>query len=55
MKAKNPIDRLADLVDMTDVFVFTGLGLVGYGLHQIYAPIAFVVVGAALFWLGVRR
>lgn len=42
-------------VDMTDVFVFSGIGCVGYGLSQIYPPSAWVVVGISLFWLGVRR
>lgn len=41
-------------IDLQDAFVFGGLGCVGYGLHAIYPPAAWIVVGAALFWLGIR-
>lgn len=41
--------------DLRDVFVFGGLAMVGYGLWQIYVPVAPVVVGAACFWLGIRK
>lgn len=41
--------------DLRDVFVFGGLAMVGYGLSEVYAPSAWLVVGAALFWLGVRK
>jgi hypothetical protein len=44
--------KLRGLVDLRDAFVFTGLALVGYGLYAIYPPVAFVVVGTALFWMG---
>jgi hypothetical protein len=42
-------------VELRDCFVFGGLACVGYGLAQIYAPAAWIVGGATLFWLGVRR
>lgn len=42
-------------LDMTDTFVFSGLCCIGYGIAQIYAPLAWIVIGTALFWLGVRR
>lgn len=48
------LPKLAALVDLRDGFTFGGLALVGYGLHAIYPPAAFVVVGAVLFWIGVR-
>lgn len=46
--------KLAGLVDLRDAFVFSGLALVGYGLFSVYPPAAFIVVGAALFWMGAR-
>lgn len=42
-------------IDLRDVFTFSGLGAIFFGLSQIYSPVAWVVVGIALFWLGVRR
>ncbi len=42
-------------VDLRDVFVFGGLLLASAGLWQMYPPLALVVAGAALFWLGVHR
>ncbi|WP_201344642.1 hypothetical protein [Thiohalobacter sp. COW1] len=29
-----------------------GLGTVGYGLWLVHEPLAFLVVGAVLFWAG---
>jgi hypothetical protein len=46
---------IAKAIDMQDIFVFGGIGLVSYGLAQIYPPAAWVAAGAALFWLGVRN
>lgn len=46
---------LANLLDVRDALAFGGLGLVGYGLHMIYPPAAFIGIGAALFWLGAGR
>lgn len=46
-KLKNPFD-------LNDLFVFAGLGVLGYGLWLMYPPMAYVVTGAALFLLGVR-
>jgi len=46
--------RIAKAFDLQDLFVFGGLGCVGYGIWQVYPPAAWVVVGVALFWLGVR-
>lgn len=40
--------------DATDVFVFLGLVLVGYGLNLRWGLwLACVVCGSAVFWLGV--
>jgi hypothetical protein len=41
--------------DLRDLFVFSGLGAAWYGLSQVSSPAAWVVVGVALFWLGVRK
>lgn len=41
--------------DLRDLFVFGGLGCVVAGVAQIYPPAAWIVGGAALFWLGTRR
>lgn len=41
--------------DLRDVFVFGGIGLAGYGIWQIYAPAAPIVVGSVLFWMGIRK
>jgi hypothetical protein len=49
------IQRLAAAVDLRDAFVFGGSAFVFHGLWQIYPPAAWIVAGAALFWLGVRR
>lgn len=40
--------------DLRDVLCFGGLGFVFYGLHQFAPPLAWVVVGGALFWLSLR-
>ncbi len=54
-KVKATMRKIRTLFDMADAFVFGGLGCVGYGIAQVYAPLAWIVVGAALFWLGVRK
>ena len=41
--------------DLRDVFVFGGLACAVIGVAQVFVPAAWVVGGAALFWLGVRR
>lgn len=51
---RDRLRQLAALFDLRDVIAFGGLGLVGYGIHLIYPPAAYIVCGAALFWLGAR-
>jgi len=41
--------------DLNDLFVFGGIGMACIGLGQMYAPLAWLAAGAALFWLGVRK
>jgi len=48
------IDKIKAAVDLRDLFVFFGLGCCAYGAGQIYAPASWLVIGVALFWLGVR-
>ena len=38
---------------LRDLFTFGGLAMVGLGLRAIYEPVSLIVVGAALFWLGI--
>ena len=63
---KNKIDTLvrriaaqmysaARLVDLRDIFVFAGLAMVCNGIAQIHAPSAWIVGGAAFFWIGASR
>ena len=47
--------RIAAAVDLRDGFVFGGLGCVVIGLAQMHGPLAWIVGGGALFWLGIRR
>lgn len=55
----NPLKRLlvtiAQAVDLRDVFVACGLGAIGYGIGQIYPPAAWIVIGAVILILGIRR
>lgn len=49
-------DILPELLpDIRDVITFGGLGAACYGIAQFSAPMAWIVGGTALFWLGVRR
>jgi hypothetical protein len=41
--------------DLRDLLVFGGIGCAAYGAAQIYPPAAWIIAGAAIFWLGVRR
>jgi hypothetical protein len=52
---KRSVGLVAGAVDARDVFVFGGLGMVFAGLWEVYPPLAWVVVGSAIFLLGVRR
>ena len=48
------LKRLRPDIDLRDVLVFGGIGMVGYGISMVSPPAAWVVVGLASFWLGVR-
>ena len=42
-------------IDLRDGFVFGGLACVVIGVALIYTPAAWIIGGAALFWLGLRK
>lgn len=46
---------LGNTIDLRDVIAFGGLAVGCYGIAQVYEPAAWIVGGAALFWLGVRN
>lgn len=48
------LDNITKLIELRDVFVFGGLGMVGWGLYAVYPPAAWIVVGSAFFWIGAR-
>jgi hypothetical protein len=52
---RQKLARLAAAADVHDLFAFSGLGMAGYGLALIFPPLAWIVVGAVLFWLGAGR
>ncbi len=50
-----PFVAIGKAIDLADVHAYGGAALVGYGLWQVDPPIAFIVVGIFLIYLGVRR
>jgi len=46
---------IAQNIELPEVFVICGLGCVGYGVSLIHQPSAWIVVGAVVFALGMRR
>jgi len=54
MAIRELVGKVIAGVDLQDVFVFGGLGLVTVGAHAIYAPAGWIVPGAALMALGLR-
>jgi hypothetical protein len=46
---------LRKLVDLNDAHAYGGLAMLGYGLQQLWPGVGWVICGAALFWLGVRK
>ncbi len=51
---KNLIESIAKAIDLSDLFAFGGLACLGYGLHAVYPPAAWIVIGAILFRIGTR-
>jgi len=46
---------IAENIGLREVFVISGGSAMGYGIAQIHAPSAWIVTGAALVILGMRR
>ncbi len=51
----DPTRSSSSIIDLRDIFVFGGLGCIAYGAAQIYPPAGWIVAGAGLFWLGIRK
>jgi hypothetical protein len=49
---KAAISTIGDIIGLQELFIFSGLGAVGYGVAQIYPPAAWIVVGAVVFLIG---
>jgi hypothetical protein len=54
MKWRVTVEKILSLFDLRDGFVFGGLACAVYGIAQIYAPMAWIVTGAVLFFMGLR-
>jgi hypothetical protein len=46
---------IAENIELREVLVICGLSAMSYGIAQIHAPSAWIVTGAALVILGMRR
>lgn len=46
---------LSAAFDLRDLFWIGGLAAAGYGITQIHVPAAWIICGAAVFWMGIRR
>jgi len=49
------IRKILGKLDARDYHAYTGIILLSVGGFMIYRPAAFVVAGALLLWLAVRR
>ena len=41
------------LPDLSDIFVFAGIGAIFYGVYQIFPPAAFITAGVLIGVLGI--
>jgi hypothetical protein len=41
------------LPDLSDIFVFAGIGSIFYGVYQIFPPAAYIVTGVLVGLIGV--
>ena len=53
-KAVKGVQSFFGLFDLRDAFVFTGITFVWFGVSKINEAYAWIIVGAALFYLGAR-
>jgi hypothetical protein len=54
-KILNALSAFCRQFELRDLHAYGGLVLIFGGVCQISVPMAMLVVGAAIFWLGVRR
>jgi hypothetical protein len=54
-KAREQGALVRGMFDLRDIFWIGGLSAVGYGVAQIHVPAAWIICGAVVFWMGVRR
>ncbi len=47
-------NKFKDKVDLKDLCILIGAGLLFYGLFLIYPPAAYIVAGAGFVYLGLR-
>jgi len=42
-----------DLIDVTDIHIYGGIALIGWGLWQVDQRLSFTIMGVILLYLGV--
>jgi hypothetical protein len=52
---RSTVGAVRKAVDVQDAHVYGGLMCACVGVAQVHQPGAWVLAGAALFWLGVRK
>ncbi|HSH84363.1 MAG TPA: hypothetical protein VK979_04305 [Guyparkeria sp.] len=52
MKISKEAIKRAGAGSLNAVFTFAGIASIGYGAWQVYEPVAFILVGAIVFWMG---
>lgn len=52
---RKTVVKVRSAVDVQDLHVYGGVALACVGVVQVYQPGAWLVAGASLFWLGVRK
>ncbi|MGH6836815.1 MAG: hypothetical protein ACREC9_15035 [Methylocella sp.] len=50
---KRVLTFMGDAIDARDLMLYAGLGLLGYGLYQIFPPAAFAIAGAILVYVAI--
>lgn len=53
-KLRQALSAVRDAFDLRDCFWITGLAAAAYGISMVSVPAAWITVGVALFWLGVK-
>lgn len=52
--ARQGVTWIRETVDLRDCFWISGLAAAAYGISLVCVPAAWITVGVALFWLGVK-